>query len=266
MEIDETRRDGTDDKQNQDDSAEFSEAGFKEDYWDEITRQSEENQTRYVATHKYFVDRILGLFLDGTSINLLDVGCGFGFFVSYACKAGIHGSGIDTSERATMFARNQLDLNNIFCTSLASHAKTNRSYNVVTAFNLLEHVNIGTVKDMYRLVEPGGFLLIRIPNAAFHRVFHRVIRLFGLERKVPHSVLATEPPKHLYGFSKKNVNILLVNAGFTEIQICPSPLQDARNPLNYRSLVSLVSRYVYLVSRKKVSISPSIYILAKKPT
>lgn len=231
----------------------------------EVNRQSLENNTRYLATHKYFIDRVLGLFPEKNSINLIDVGCGFGFFVQHASRAGIDAVGLDTSEIVINFGRTQLGLNNLFCSSLANHASTKKTYKVVTAFNLLEHVNVGIVKDMYRLVEPGGYVLIRIPNAAFHRALHWALCLFGLERKFPHSVLGYVPPSHLYGFSKKNLNILLSNEGFTQIEICPSPLGVFSNLLNYRILVSLTSRFVYLMSGKKFAISPTIYVLAKKP-
>jgi len=248
------------DNKNQD-----SDSEFQEDYWGEITRQSEENNARYLATHKYFVNRIIGLFPEKTPINLIDLGSGFGFFVSRACRAGIDAAGLDTSKKATIYGQNQLGLKNLFCTSLAEHAAMNKSYKVATAFNFLEHVNVESIIDMYKLVEPSGYVLLRIPNASFHRFFHRVLCAFGLEHKIPHSVLATKPPSHLYGFSRKNLNILLENVGFIEIQICPSPLSDSLNRFNYRNLVSFISRFVYIVSSKKISISPTIYIIAKKP-
>jgi len=50
-----------------------------------------------------------------------------------------------------------------------------------------------------------------------------------------------------------------------DIEICPSPLSDGSNLFNYRVLVSLLSKFVYFISRKKLVISPTIYILAKKP-
>ena len=265
VENDKNMLDIENDKKNKGVNAEFLDAELKKDYWVDANRQSLENNSLYLATHKYFIDRVLGLFPEKNSINLIDVGCGFGFFVLHASRAGIDAVGIDTSENAINFGRTQLGLNNLFCSSLANYASTKKTYKVVTAFNLLEHVNVGIVKDMYRLVEPGGYVLIRIPNAAFHRAFHWALCLFGLERKVSHSVLAWGPPHHLYGFSKKNLNILLSNEGFTQIEICQSPLSDTSNLLNYRILVSLMSRFVYLMSGKKFAISPTIYVLAKKP-
>jgi MPBQ/MSBQ methyltransferase len=115
--------------------------------------------------------------------RLLDLGCGFGSFVTVCQEAGIEAEGLDIGDYQINFARERLaqivpavDPMYIFHRGDAQSTKlTDRSYDVITAWNLLEHVPNyrQVIYEAYRLLKPGGVFVGIAPNyLAFRREAH----------------------------------------------------------------------------------------------
>ena len=235
------------------------------------------NFSRYSKTNKFFLRLIVKLFGFNSDISHLDVGCAHGDFIKYCNKKGIDSVGIDTSKIAIKYAKKELNLNNVFHEDLKKHLLRKKSYNVVTSFNVLEHVNNPKVfvKQMFNATKKNGYCIVRIPNSSFNKNVNYLTNLLSIQ-SLNKSVLAVIPPIHLSCFSKKNLMILFSDSGFKKIVVKPSPLSSAsyitlkntffHNLLNIsiNKAVSLLSWIVYYTSFSSIVLAPTIYVIAKK--
>jgi len=101
--------------------------------------------------------------------TVLDVGCGYGFFVDALARLGYDATGIDLSTERHRLARSShagTFQEGVVDDELA-RAREGR-YAVVTVFHVLEHLRdpIAFLGRCYRLVSPGGRLLVEVPNHA----------------------------------------------------------------------------------------------------
>lgn len=100
-------------------------------------------------------------------IKVLDIGCGYGFFVNALSIMGYTATGIDISIDRLTFAQSHLKGSYINGTIDRSFISKNKNfYDFVTLFHVLEHVHdpVNFLKLIYRLLAPGGKLLIEVPN------------------------------------------------------------------------------------------------------
>jgi ubiquinone/menaquinone biosynthesis C-methylase UbiE len=138
--------------------------------------------------------------------RLLDVGCGYGFFLSQMRSLGFEVQGIDISETALTYAREQMDL-------IVSNHKIqefkDQSFDILTAFYVIEHVPDprNMLKEFYRVLKPGGFLLLRWPHTAPLTLLTRWWHDFRL-----HDV-----PSHLTDFSPTTLKRMLETLGFYDV-------------------------------------------------
>jgi 2-polyprenyl-3-methyl-5-hydroxy-6-metoxy-1,4-benzoquinol methylase len=103
-----------------------------------------------------------------TGKRLLDVGSGAGFFLRIAKKLGAIEQGVEPSEYAASVAKKQ-GLN-VFCGTLEDFvSQTDAKFDIITSNHVIEHVPepVETLAAMKRLLAPGGFIWIAVPNAAY---------------------------------------------------------------------------------------------------
>lgn len=107
-----------------------------------------------------------------TARRYLDVGCGFGGFVVAFSKLGLesHGIEIDTS-RIKLAEANCADQgvqDRVMETSILEEDLVSRlgTFDVITMIDVIEHVPDvpKTVRNVVELLNPGGLLLIEVPN------------------------------------------------------------------------------------------------------
>lgn len=200
---------------------------------------------------------------------LLDVGCGEGHLASHARQRGWRGIGTDISHHACATTRRagiaafQGEADNLPIAAARVDA--------MILANVLDHTldPIMVLREAHRVLRPHGRLIIRIPNATFHRPAIRILsslgplpRLRGWDRY---------PVLHLLSFSARNLTALLVESGFRVSWIRNSPMaagglvgpSDTLPPL-FR-LVAFASRVVSLLSFGSCLIGPSIEICAERP-
>lgn len=106
--------------------------------------------------------------LSSDPCSILDIGCGYGFFVDGLTQLTYQALGIDINEERLELARSTLQgkflnaqIDEVF---IAKHQK---SYDIVTVFHVLEHLRqpVAFLRDCTSLLAPGGYLLIEVPNA-----------------------------------------------------------------------------------------------------
>jgi 2-polyprenyl-3-methyl-5-hydroxy-6-metoxy-1,4-benzoquinol methylase len=142
--------------------------------------------------------------------TLLDVGAAAGFFVEQAREAGWKAEGIDPSDWAARFAREQLGVP-VRTGHLEEAGFPAASFDAVTAWEVIEHLpDPRTVLlEMARILKPGGLLALSTPDAGAP-----VSRLAGRRWLGWYKV-----PEHLYFFDRKTLMRLLEETGF-EVTSC----------------------------------------------
>jgi 2-polyprenyl-3-methyl-5-hydroxy-6-metoxy-1,4-benzoquinol methylase len=138
--------------------------------------------------------------------RLLDVGCGNGSFLdAMRWQTGCEVHGLDLSPAAVEQARRLYGLD-IFQGTIAQAPFAEASFDVVTAWWFLEHVPDPreSVREMARLLKPGGLCVIGVPNSDgfFARVFRD--RWYHLDC-----------PRHLCLWSRATMKRLLAEHGLS---------------------------------------------------
>jgi len=140
--------------------------------------------------------------------SLLDVGCGWGFLLSEAQKRGWSALGIDLSYSAVASCRRQgLKVKQ---GTLKTAKLPSRNFTVITSFQTIEHVTNPLVhlQEIYRLLKPGGLLVMTTPN---YDSWTRILmgeNWFGYRHQ-----------EHLFFLNPAVVRLLLEQAGYGKIEI-----------------------------------------------
>ncbi|MBV8909136.1 MAG: class I SAM-dependent methyltransferase, partial [Gammaproteobacteria bacterium] len=96
--------------------------------------------------------------------SMLDVGCGSGEVLQSAFERGWRVQGVEPERSAAEMARERgVEVVNA---TLEESELAQRSYDVVSAFHVLEHMAKARefLRSMIRLVRPGGFVVVEVPN------------------------------------------------------------------------------------------------------
>lgn len=144
--------------------------------------------------------------------KLLDVGCGYGYFVRLMQAEGWEASGIEPSAGASAHAQAAgLDVQR---TVLEDAEFPAGSFDAITAFYVLEHLYnpLSALRKIRSLLKPGGVLLLRVPHTT---PVVRLLGLLGLRNNL------YDAPFHLSDFSPKTIRRAFQKAGFTDIRVMP---------------------------------------------
>jgi SAM-dependent methyltransferase len=148
---------------------------------------------------------------------LLDVGCGTGQFVEAARRAGYRAQGLDLSQAQLEVARRRFRGVDVHAGRLRDYARVAapRSLDVVTAFQVLEHVAdpVGFLADLRRLLRSAGYVALGVPAWRTWRAF-----------RDPDDA----PPNHLTRWSACSLSRALGDAGFTVLA-----LREHRSAYNF---------------------------------
>jgi len=153
--------------------------------------------------------------------SLLDVGCATGYFLLIAKKFGFEVYGMEASSEAVEIAKRNFGLK--VCKALTFEElppEFRGPYKVVTAFEVLEHVDdpLGFLKGIYKLLSPDeGYLLISCP------FFYKFENLAKGYRKFKwwHQDF---PPNHLTRWKPWTLFYALKKVGFSQVYIFTEPL------------------------------------------
>jgi 2-polyprenyl-3-methyl-5-hydroxy-6-metoxy-1,4-benzoquinol methylase len=127
--------------------------------------------------------------------KLLDVGCGSGEFLANMKKLGWNVIGIEPDNEAAKAAQQQFKLP-VFIGTLREVGFDENYFDAITMHHVLEHMPdpIEQLKECYRILKPGGRLIIVTPNIESfgHFVFKKSWR-------------ELDPPRHFFIFSLRTL-------------------------------------------------------------
>jgi SAM-dependent methyltransferase len=139
--------------------------------------------------------------------KILDVGCAMGFFIEAALQKGFDAYGFDPSTFARAEARPVIR-NRIQVATINTAKYKPRSFDAVTMFDVIEHVNypIESLEKIRTFLKPGGYLLMATGDKE------------SLAAKVwgKHWTFYN-PPQHLFFYTQNNLKEMLKRSGFTPI-------------------------------------------------
>jgi len=142
--------------------------------------------------------------------KLLDVGAGFGFFLSEIKRKGWEVTGVEISQKAMDYAKNILGLI-VHRGPLERISFPENHFDVITGFYVIEHLSnpMAFLRECHRILKAGGFLLLRYPHTT---PIKNLLRLFGMENRL------YDLPAHLSDFSPETIQRCLKRAGFRRCQ------------------------------------------------
>jgi 2-polyprenyl-3-methyl-5-hydroxy-6-metoxy-1,4-benzoquinol methylase len=180
--------------------------------------------------------------------SILEIGCAHGFLLDHLKKDGWLVSGVEVSPLAAGYARNTLGLQVHHGTLRDARFETG-AFDVVMMLDVLEHLHRphDTLREVSRLLKPGGVLLVQCPWELTH--WEEVIEAFLRGRKTG----CIEPdavPAHLYFFNPRTLEAMLKASGFTVIARESGNYGAVRRkvkppPLNVGSPLERVFRVLY---------------------
>lgn len=135
--------------------------------------------------------------------ELLDFGCGPGFFLAVASEHGWQGRGIELSKESVAFARSQgLRVEEGGIENLAQIP--DGSFDCLTAFDVIEHLPNPRrfLREALRILRPGGVLVITTP------------RLDSMAARLMRDYWYAIIPSHLLYYTRRGLINALENAGF----------------------------------------------------
>jgi len=253
---------------------------FTQDYPDEvdITRYYESNDyishsdtSEGISNKLYGIARRImlakkrNLIRNVTSLKtgtILDIGSGTGYFAHAMKKAGWHSEGIEINEKARNFSKSRfgLEVNIPDCMS----ALKAESFDCITLWHVLEHFHdpFNYISDIYRLLKPGAFCVIALPNcSSFDADYYKGFWA------------AWDVPRHLWHFSPSTFRLFSEKTGFRLESIRVLPLdvfyisflsekyKGSRSP--FIRGISKAVKFAFLSAFVKSRSSSVIYILHK---
>lgn len=159
------------------------------------------------------LDRLESILFPG---KLLDVGCAMGHFMVEARKRSWNAFGVEPCAYAVDYGRNRWGLLSQAVAELRDARLPSDEFDACVMIEVVEHLSDprGTVREIFRLLKPGGLLYATTPN------FDSLRCLLQREHWPP-----IIPTGHLYYFTAATLGALLCSVGFDS----PSNLTPAAN-------------------------------------
>lgn len=146
--------------------------------------------------------------------RLLEIGCAYGMFLEAAAVRGYEIDGLEYSPIAATAASEALGVP-IATGEIGDLDQSHRS-DVVAAWDVIEHVADPSAfaKSAYDLLNPGGTLLLSLPNFSSPAVRMLGTRWWNLKLD-----------RHIWHFRTEDLRRVLTDAGFADVEIVSNPLR-----------------------------------------
>ena len=137
--------------------------------------------------------------------HLLDVGCATGNYLAEMQKKDWQVTGVELEPDTADYARRRFDID-VFTGDLLESNFPSRSYDVVTLWDVLEHVYspIAVLQEVHRVLKSDGLLIFSIPDPDSIWA-HRFQAAW----------IGYDAPRHLHLFHGDNLQQLLIETGYS---------------------------------------------------
>ena len=197
------------------------------------------------------------------SAALLDVGCATGSFLSVAQAKGWDCRGVEVSAFAATQARKRTGCE-IFCGKLEDAPFADGTFDVITMWDLLEHLPdpLQGLEKARRLLKPSGLLLVNTPNE--NSLLRQVARFLyrGSGGRITAPINRLYHRYHLHYFAAETLRVLFRRAGFEmmEMNQKPIPMSRGRIPAATKMAMRVLS-----VAERLLHAEYELLVLARNP-
>jgi 2-polyprenyl-3-methyl-5-hydroxy-6-metoxy-1,4-benzoquinol methylase len=189
---------------------------------------------------------------------LFDIGCGGGYFVDLAQKAGYTAKGVDIDPSAVESGRKRgLEL---YCCELHQLSLDAESVDVITLWDCIEHVRnpIELMREITRILKSDGFVLIQSPN----NLLWSILVKSKIKQVDPFEMVAWT---HIYHWTPKSLRNILLQSGIRKVTFYPMNSFPAELPiLSFASLAHNLKRLIFYLSLRKINIYFPLFALGFK--
>jgi ubiquinone/menaquinone biosynthesis C-methylase UbiE len=232
---------------------------------------------KIATSKKAFFDFVLNYLSSQTEQKdktILDIGCGYGYFLELAKEKGWKISGVEILESAIQVVKRKFGDQNTFYSTLGKANFSENCFDAITLWDVLVFINdpYTVLKECNRILRAGGVIGIRVRNVTFQKLAY-IVHLF-LKRLGLNFGIKNPSVFHPYCFSPNSIKHLLSRLEFKNIQITNSiltsgdPYSHSNSPLLSKlakGLIYFISKFVFWISRGKWIIGPSLLVWAEKP-
>jgi len=219
----------------------------------------EDQEEEYLATFREDVRRI-GEFIP--SGRILEVGCGYGYFLQAAEEAGYDAYGIDLSPMAVEWAAKRHP-DRVFLGLLEEVPEIQgQKYDVIFGSHLIEHLTEPSdfLRQAGKLLRPGGLVVMVTPN--IKSLLSRVSGSRWVSFKIPEHVSYYDPATITTLLSRTGYTVRSVDSAYQyyALPFIGTRVRELLNPVS--RLVPPVERLAALRDRKIRVTSGSMRVLA----
>lgn len=183
---------------------------------------------------------------------LLDVGAGVGILLHVAGRRGFITRGVEVSEWASAYARDERKLD-VVAGTLEEAAFPDSHFDVIVINHVLEHVPdpLSLLREARRILKDDGVIVAGVPNIGS-------IMAGILRERWP----SLRPEEHIWHFSPITLRRLIRKAGFREVHFEArdnhvasgwGPKAVARRVINGASVLADRSEAMLIIAKKKLS-------------
>lgn len=144
-----------------DQTTEHYQSSYTESYLTEMTPWFQELARRRISLIRKHAPEL-------TSLSILDVGCGYGFFLKAATAHGCQAMGLDNSEACAAYARERFRIPVVSGDVRDSlpHVVSERRFDIITFWHVLEHLDDprAALRSAIRGLKENGLLVLNSPN------------------------------------------------------------------------------------------------------
>jgi 2-polyprenyl-3-methyl-5-hydroxy-6-metoxy-1,4-benzoquinol methylase len=153
--------------------------------------------------------------------NLLDIGCGTGYYPGYMKKKGYQVTGVEIDPKARAFARSEFGIPVHSPDEFLNH-KVEGKFDVITLWHVLEHLDNFDLylEKMLDHLAPGGALVIALPNCSAYDARHYKEFWAGYD-----------VPRHLWHFTPSTLQYLAQKHKLKVIKMKRLPLDPFYNAM-----------------------------------
>lgn len=155
--------------------------------------------------------------------NILDLGCGMGFFLEEAKAKGWNVYGTEFSDNAVEGGR-KIGVN-MSKAPITTDTFANEMFDVITSFEVIEHINnpLEEIKIIQNILRSGGMMYVTTPN------YNAIERILLKDR---YDIF--EYPEHLCFYTPKTLNYLFTHNGFIKKRIITTGISISRIKLLFK--------------------------------
>ena len=138
---------------------------------------NEDSHFYYIGTHNAVLGLLNKYSPKKNKLKILDAGCGTGFFMKKLEKIG-KVWGVDINPEAIKFTKKR-GIKNVSLSSVEKLPFNDNFFDAVVSIDVLYHQEVGSdiraLKEFYRVLKPGGFLIVKVPAFNWLRGSHDIV-------------------------------------------------------------------------------------------